>query len=146
MSPDDRSVTDVGGHPVEAPRRAIVVLITDFFEGGPPGQLVARVKALCDQGSLVLGLAVGVAYAVLKPPMLSSTALIALPASVSQQQPSTTTSGNDPFTATQEVVAGSTQVLLDALGKRRLQPSERGQQSIDVGPHHALTSRSFGRC
>jgi Mg-chelatase subunit ChlD len=42
---------------VEAPRRAIVVLITDFFEGGSQTQLVARVKALCDQGSFVLGLA-----------------------------------------------------------------------------------------
>jgi Mg-chelatase subunit ChlD len=46
-----------GAQLVETPRRAIVVLITDFFEGGSPEQLVSRVKALCDQGSLVLGLA-----------------------------------------------------------------------------------------
>jgi Mg-chelatase subunit ChlD len=46
-----------GAQLVEAPRRAIVVLITDFFEGGPPQALVARVKALCDQGTIVLGLA-----------------------------------------------------------------------------------------
>jgi Mg-chelatase subunit ChlD len=46
-----------GAQLVEAPRRAIVVLITDFFEGGPPGLLVARVKALCDSGAFVLGLA-----------------------------------------------------------------------------------------
>jgi hypothetical protein len=42
---------------IEAPRRAIVVLITDFFEGGSPGLLVRGVKALCDQGTAVLGLA-----------------------------------------------------------------------------------------
>ncbi len=42
---------------VENPRRTIVVLVTDFFEGGSPGVLVQRVKALCDQGSIVLGLA-----------------------------------------------------------------------------------------
>jgi Mg-chelatase subunit ChlD len=41
---------------VESPRRAIVVLITDFFEGASPEILVQRVKALCDQGTLVLGL------------------------------------------------------------------------------------------
>ncbi len=42
---------------VENPRRTIVVLITDFFEGGGESTLVAHVKALCDQGSIVLGLA-----------------------------------------------------------------------------------------
>jgi Mg-chelatase subunit ChlD len=42
---------------VTNPRKTIVVLITDFFEGGSPGVLVQRVRALCDQGSMVLGLA-----------------------------------------------------------------------------------------
>jgi len=42
---------------VEVPRRTIVVLITDFFEGAMPHMLVSRVKALCDQGTTVLGLA-----------------------------------------------------------------------------------------
>ncbi|HYC90675.1 MAG TPA: VWA domain-containing protein [Thermoanaerobaculia bacterium] len=42
---------------IEAPRRAIVVLITDFFEGGSPAQLVSRVRALHEQGTSVLGLA-----------------------------------------------------------------------------------------
>ena len=42
---------------IEAPRRAIVVLISDFFEGGGEGMLVARVRALVGQGTLVLGLA-----------------------------------------------------------------------------------------
>ena len=32
-------------------------MITDFFEGGNAGLLVQRVKALCEQGSIVLGLA-----------------------------------------------------------------------------------------
>jgi Mg-chelatase subunit ChlD len=42
---------------IEAPRRALVVLISDFYEGGSPGRLVAQVKALCEQGTRVLGLA-----------------------------------------------------------------------------------------
>jgi Mg-chelatase subunit ChlD len=39
------------------PRRAIVVVISDFFEGGNAGMLVQRVKGLCSQGTHVLGLA-----------------------------------------------------------------------------------------
>jgi Mg-chelatase subunit ChlD len=42
---------------VENPRRTIVVLVTDFFEGASRDVLVSRVKALCDQGTIVLGLA-----------------------------------------------------------------------------------------
>ncbi len=42
---------------IESPRRTIVVLITDFFEGASAEWLVRRVKALCDQGTAVLGLA-----------------------------------------------------------------------------------------
>jgi Mg-chelatase subunit ChlD len=42
---------------IEAPRRSIVVLITDFYEGASADVLVQRVKALCDQGTTVLGLA-----------------------------------------------------------------------------------------
>ncbi|MBX3471801.1 MAG: VWA domain-containing protein [Planctomycetes bacterium] len=42
---------------IEAPRRAIVVVISDFYEGGDPERLVKRVKALCEQGTHVLGLA-----------------------------------------------------------------------------------------
>ena len=76
-------------------------------------QIVRRHKILV--GVVVaLGILGGAAYAVLKPPMLTSTALIALPASASAQ-PAANTSGIDPFTATQEVVAGSYQVLMRAL-------------------------------
>jgi Mg-chelatase subunit ChlD len=42
---------------VQAPRRTIVVLITDFFEGGDPDTLVRAVHRLCEQGTIVLGLA-----------------------------------------------------------------------------------------
>ncbi|MDF2695302.1 MAG: Mg-chelatase subunit ChlD [Labilithrix sp.] len=42
---------------IESPRRSIVVLVTDFFEGASSDVLVRRVKALCDQGTIVLGLA-----------------------------------------------------------------------------------------
>jgi capsular polysaccharide biosynthesis protein len=64
---------------------------------------------------VALGILGGAAYAVLRPPMVTSTALIALPTSVNSQPVATTTSGTDPFTATQEIVAGSYQVLSDAL-------------------------------
>jgi Mg-chelatase subunit ChlD len=42
---------------VEAPRRSIIVIVSDFFEGGNPSVLVHHVKALCQQGTNVLGLA-----------------------------------------------------------------------------------------
>jgi len=68
---------------------------------------------------VVLGILGGAAYAVLKPPMLTSSALIVLPARTNQQSAATnsttTTGGTDSFTATQRVVAGSNQVLLNAL-------------------------------
>ena len=69
---------------------------------------------------VVLGVIGGGAYAVLNPPTLTSTALIALlpPSSQSSQnQPSI--SGIDPFTATQEVVAASDSVLQGALPDAR---------------------------
>ncbi|MFG3698192.1 VWA domain-containing protein [Micromonospora sp. NPDC047620] len=42
---------------VENPRRSIVVLITDFYEGGDAGALVRTVRQLVGQGTHVLGLA-----------------------------------------------------------------------------------------
>lgn len=42
---------------IEAPRRAIVVIISDFYEGMPEHILVSHVRALCAQGTKVLGLA-----------------------------------------------------------------------------------------
>lgn len=42
---------------VENPRHTIVVLITDFFEGAPPDQLLRTTKSLVESGVHVLGLA-----------------------------------------------------------------------------------------
>lgn len=42
---------------IEVPRRAIVVVISDFFEGMPEHVLVDQVRALVAQGTQVLGLA-----------------------------------------------------------------------------------------
>jgi Mg-chelatase subunit ChlD len=42
---------------IEQPRRAIVALITDFFEGGSPAVLIRSVRELVEQGTVVLGLA-----------------------------------------------------------------------------------------
>jgi capsular polysaccharide biosynthesis protein len=74
-------------------------------------QIVRRRRVLV--GILVaLGILGGVAYTVVKSAMFTSTALIAL---TPPAQPAATVSGTDPFTATQEIVAGSNQVLVDAL-------------------------------
>jgi capsular polysaccharide biosynthesis protein len=64
---------------------------------------------------VTLGILGGGSYAVLTPPLLGSTALIALPESPVNAAAGTTTSGTDPFTATQEVIATSYPVLADAL-------------------------------
>ncbi|MFG2000708.1 VWA domain-containing protein [Spirillospora sp. NPDC048911] len=42
---------------IENPRRTIFVVISDFFEGGDEGRLVASVRELMQQGTQVLGLA-----------------------------------------------------------------------------------------
>jgi Mg-chelatase subunit ChlD len=42
---------------IEQPRRAIVVLISDFYEGGSTSTLIRGVRELVDQGTKVLGLA-----------------------------------------------------------------------------------------
>ena len=42
---------------VDSPRRSIVVVISDFYEGGSESQLVRTVKDLCEQGTHVLCLA-----------------------------------------------------------------------------------------
>lgn len=76
---------------------------------------IVRRRRVFVVGVVALGILGGAAYAVLRPPMVTSTALIALPTSVNSQPVATTTTGPDPFTATQEIVAGSYQVLSDAL-------------------------------
>jgi Mg-chelatase subunit ChlD len=42
---------------VQSPTRTIVVVVTDFFEGGPPGLLPGSIKRLREAGVRVLGLA-----------------------------------------------------------------------------------------
>jgi len=95
-------------------------------------QIVRRHKFLVGF-VVVLGILGGAAYAVLRPPMLTSTALVALQEPASVQQPAnnnTTGGGTDAFTATQEVVAGSYPVLLDAL------PHVRPAMSFDELRHN----------
>ena len=41
---------------IEAPRKTIVVIISDFYEGATAGGMIARVKSLVEQGTIVLGL------------------------------------------------------------------------------------------
>jgi capsular polysaccharide biosynthesis protein len=67
---------------------------------------------------VVLGLLIGGAYAVVKPPMISSTALVVLPGlSAQNAQSSATGTGeaSDTFIDTQVVIAGSDPVLSAAL-------------------------------
>jgi capsular polysaccharide biosynthesis protein len=67
------------------------------------------------------------AYAKLHPPMLTSTALVVLPQSAAQSAAANNANGSpDPFTATQEVVAGSNDVLAGAV------PNIRPVMSIDA--------------
>ncbi len=46
-----------GAQLVKNPRRTILVLVTDFYEGGDPEALLRAIGALCDAGVHVLGLA-----------------------------------------------------------------------------------------
>src|SRR5262249_61258088 len=42
---------------VRTPTRTIVVLVTDFFEGGSPQGMIGTIKRLCEAGVRVIGLA-----------------------------------------------------------------------------------------
>ena len=80
-------------------------------------QIVRRRKFLV--GIMVaLGLLAGGAYAVLDPPMVTSTALVVLPQSGQAEVNGAAAAANgapDPYTATQEVIAKSNPVLSGAL-------------------------------
>lgn len=54
---DIGKAVEYGARLIQQPRRAIVAVITDFFEGGDGSRLVRLVKLLCEQGTQVLGLA-----------------------------------------------------------------------------------------
>lgn len=82
-------------------------------------QIVRRHKKLF-WALVALGLLIGAAYAVLKPPMLTSTALVVLPQAAAQstQQSSSGNAngpGTDTYIATQVVIASSDSVLAGAL-------------------------------
>ncbi|HVE46897.1 MAG TPA: VWA domain-containing protein [Acidimicrobiales bacterium] len=54
---DIAKAVDFAAGLVDNPRRTIVVLITDFYEGGDPFRLVRMVRSLVEQGTNVMGLA-----------------------------------------------------------------------------------------
>lgn len=54
---DIANAMEYGASLVENPRRTIVVLITDFYEGGSARRLLQITKGLVDSGATVLGLA-----------------------------------------------------------------------------------------
>jgi uncharacterized protein with von Willebrand factor type A (vWA) domain len=54
---DIGSAVAYGASLIEQPRRALVVLVTDFFDGADRARLVRLVKGLVEQGTTVLGLA-----------------------------------------------------------------------------------------
>jgi capsular polysaccharide biosynthesis protein len=97
-------------------------------------QIVRRHKILV--GLIVsLGILGAGAYGVLKPPLVSSTALVALlPASSGAAQPEATAGATDSFTATQQVVADSYPVLLGALPAIHPATSlDALRRNVDVG-------------
>jgi capsular polysaccharide biosynthesis protein len=63
----------------------------------------------------VAGLVAGIVFAALHPPLLTSTALVVLPESAQSAQAAAGNGAPDPYTATQEVLAGSYPVLVNAL-------------------------------
>jgi capsular polysaccharide biosynthesis protein len=77
-------------------------------------QIVWRRKILVG-AVVVVGILAGGAYARLNPPMMTSTALVVLPPPPPSAQVATGSSAPDPYTATQEVIAGSNKVLSAAL-------------------------------
>jgi len=80
-------------------------------------QIVRRRKVLVGLVA-TLGILAGGAYAVLRPPLLTSTALVVLPQAV-QSTGTAAGTGPDSYMATQVVVAGSTPVLSLALNDVR---------------------------
>ncbi|MFE1316035.1 DUF5682 family protein [Kitasatospora phosalacinea] len=54
---DIARAVDYGAGLLDNPRRSIVVLVSDFYEGGDVGRLLRGVRKLVEQGTTVLGLA-----------------------------------------------------------------------------------------
>src|SRR5271170_3173306 len=90
-------------------------------------RIVRRHKILVGVAAL-LGILAGAAYAVIHPPLMSSTALVVLPQSAQSTAAAAAAAlngGPDSFTATQVVIADSNAVLLGAL------PDVRPAVSLD---------------
>jgi capsular polysaccharide biosynthesis protein len=99
-------------------------------------QIVWRHKILVGV-VIVLGIVLGGGYAKLNPPMLTSTALVVLPQNAQSAQ-ATANGGLDQYTATQEVIAGGTEVLTGALRDVRPRMSlAELRREIEIG---SLTS------
>ena len=99
-------------------------------------QLVRRHKVLV--GVLVLlGIVAGCSYSLLNPPMVTSTALVVLPGSQGSSAAAAGAAadgGTDGFTATQQVIASSSEVLSAALPEARPAMSRRQLRSeIQIG-------------
>jgi capsular polysaccharide biosynthesis protein len=85
----------------------------------------------------VAGLVAGIVFAALHPPLLTSTALVVLPQSPHSVQAATSNGAPDPYTATQEVIAGSYPVLLNAL------PNVRPAMSLNELRHNVQIGSPF---
>ncbi len=77
-------------------------------------QIVWRYRILVGAVAL-LGVLAGGAYAKFHPPVMTSTALVVLPPPPANAQAAIGSGATDPYTATQEVIAGSNRVLSAAL-------------------------------
>lgn len=101
-------------------------------------QLVRRHKWLMSVVT-VLGLLAGGAYSTVRPPLLTSTALIVLPQSAQATAGAAAATGTtDPYTATQVVIARSTPVLTAAL------PNVRPAMSVDTLRAHIQVNSLTG--
>jgi capsular polysaccharide biosynthesis protein len=84
--------------------------------------------------AIALGILAGTSYAVLHQPMLTSTALVLLPPSPQNAAAANGNAGTGQYTATQEVIAGSNQVLSGALHDARPAMSlNELRQEIQIG-------------
>jgi capsular polysaccharide biosynthesis protein len=100
-------------------------------------QIVRRHKILVGTVA-TLGLLAGGAYAAVKPPVLTATALVVLPQAAQSAQGSTANGAPSSYMATQEVVATSNPVLSDALAHVRPAMSlDQLRSQVQVG---SLTS------
>ena len=94
------------------------------------------------------GLITGVVFAVLHPPMLTSTAAVLLQQPVPGVQAATSNGVPDPYMATQEVIADSNPVLLAALPDARPAMSLaelRGDVQIRSVTNRVITVSAKGR-